>query len=655
MFQHSHAVALAFLLASAPLRVDAGWPFQSSEPSSNKVEGLVNVGALGLEGVSGTIAAFGDWNGDQSTDIFALSSDKRTLQIHLWNHKKAKYRSGFNLTTDDPIESVIPLDFNLDGHLDVLVWTQDQVEDGGWWGTKRTILNGKIYLGGGEKGGFQTDPISVDSITTVQPTIIDSTGRLRPDYLASPSGSKASKLQLFQNTLAGFNATDLPFNQPEKLCTLAEPHSNAYIDLNGDCLPDRDGTIDLVFPTCASHSSASGIGKTCSINIAYDKQKPLCSSGSSSWLSLGQLPIGSAGQQCRSLEQLCAADTGFNFDLNPDGDSFTSTPVSSLLPGTTSLLFSQPSRTSKLSPLIPLRVGDFDNDGFPDILASVVNATAVPAQGGIFESSRSKGVQIRLLQNVECTKKDKADDGACANGKYEAGRRKFKVVTGPVTDALSKIWDARGAAWLDIDENGTLDIVIMRSGKQDGQKTTFIKNNMFHDAFFLKALVLNGACGDQCEPTQGSKRYSPYGAVLPGVTFKFSTLTASGQRVPSQVSQLSQTSYLALQTPYSYFGLGRINNYVENLFVGTSLHSDIHYTNIEGVIPNSHVVLIPPFPDVGNETLSVKPNEDWHKSLFLHPGDWIKWVITVLIVVVILLAGVIYLLHQNEKVSRRGL
>lgn len=89
--------------------------------------------------------------------------------------------------------------------------------------------------------------------------------------------------------------------------------------------------------------------------------------------------------------------------------------------------------------------------------------------------------------------------------------------------------------------------------------------------------------------------------------------------------------------------------------MGTSLHSDIHYTNIEGVIPNSHVVLIPPFPDVGNETLSVKPNEDWHKSLFLHPGDWIKWVITVLIVVVILLAGVIYLLHQNEKVSRRGL
>jgi hypothetical protein len=67
MSHHSHAIALAALVAiSVPLQVDAIWPFQSNEPSVNKVEGLVNVGALGLEGVSGTIAAFGDWNGDQS-------------------------------------------------------------------------------------------------------------------------------------------------------------------------------------------------------------------------------------------------------------------------------------------------------------------------------------------------------------------------------------------------------------------------------------------------------------------------------------------------------------------------------------------------------------------------------------------------------------
>lgn len=68
--------------------------------------------------------------------------------------EQSQYRPSYNVSTSEPIASVVPLDFNLDGHLDVLVWTQDQVEDGGWWGTKRTILSGEIYLGGGENGWF---------------------------------------------------------------------------------------------------------------------------------------------------------------------------------------------------------------------------------------------------------------------------------------------------------------------------------------------------------------------------------------------------------------------------------------------------------------------------------------------------------------------
>lgn len=83
------------------------------------------------------------------------------------------------------------------------------------------------------------------------------------------------------------------------------------------------------------------------------------------------------------------------------------------------------------------------------------------------------------------------------------------------------------------------------------------------------------------------------------------------------------------------------------------MHADMHYTNVEGVIPNSHVVLIPPSPEANN-ALPVRANKDWHKSLYLHPGDWITWVILVLIAVVIVLAGVIYLLHSNEKVSQRA-
>jgi hypothetical protein len=73
--------------------------------------------------------------------------------------------------------------------------------------------------------------------------------------------------------------------------------------------------------------------------------------------------------------------------------------------------------------------------------------------GGIFGGPRSTGAQISLLQNVACGKKDQAEGGPCGGGKLPTRRRKLSVVSGAVTNALANIWDARGATWLDIDED----------------------------------------------------------------------------------------------------------------------------------------------------------------------------------------------------------
>jgi hypothetical protein len=37
-------------------------------------------------------------------------------------------------------------------------------------------------------------------------------------------------------------------------------------------------------------------------------------------------------------------------------------------------------------------------------------------------------------------------------------------------------------------EKGSLDMLVQRSGDQKNERITFIQNNIFHDAFFLKAL-----------------------------------------------------------------------------------------------------------------------------------------------------------------------
>ena len=82
---------------------------------------------------------------------------------------------------------------------------------------------------------------------------------------------------------------------------------------------DRDGTLDLIFPTCESFSTSTGVGHGCSINIAYNKQKPLCASASPGAGGLG------LEKNCRSPDALCVADPDFklNFQSSQDDDVFT--------------------------------------------------------------------------------------------------------------------------------------------------------------------------------------------------------------------------------------------------------------------------------------------------------------------------------------------
>lgn len=151
----------------------------------------------------------------------------------------------------------------------------------------------------------------------------------------------------------------------------------------------------------------------------------------------------------------------------------------------------------------------------------------------------------------------------------------------------------------------------------------------------------------------------PFGVSYSGASYKYTVLDTSGHRSAAQgesrramitrivlmwisVGQLSQTSYHSLQTPYSFFGLGRTNNYIENLFVGSTIHAKQHFINMEGVIPNSKVVILP----------SAKDGEAWKRQLFLRPGEWIPWVTLTVVVGTVLLAVIVFVLHLNEKVGR---
>jgi hypothetical protein len=55
-------------------------------------------------------------------------------------------------------------------------------------------------------------------------------------------------------------------------------------------------------------------------------------------------------------------------------------------------------------------------------------------------------------------------------------------------DALSSITDARVAVFVDLDEDGTLDIMVRRTGDQGAGRVLFVQNNFDYDAFFMKAI-----------------------------------------------------------------------------------------------------------------------------------------------------------------------
>ncbi|KAG2047539.1 hypothetical protein BDR06DRAFT_963815 [Suillus hirtellus] len=644
-------LTLTLLLLSPP--VASIWPFSPKQFTKNS---LLDAGLVGIND-GDRIVAFGDFNGDQFLDVLSVDSDQQTLSVYLWQHDVFSFKKVSSVRHPWPIHNVIPGDFTHDGKLDVLVMSSNRASS--------DRLDMTLYTGNHD-GTFASDSISVASSTLSEPIPVDIDGDMKIDLLgtAYSQGTYTAPFTVWRNIWNAsqspptlFELIDPPFTGNQ--CTLANPHSNAVIDLNGDCLADiflvcqdssgkksyqiwvnnkdsgfsldqsgdlpsgtqgisfadvdRDGTIDMVFPSCSSVSSA-GVGSGCFINIVYNKQLPLCTSPTSP-------AIGKQGRRtCRRPEELCTADPNFKFDLSTgsENDAYVQIPLSNLLPSspTSSLLVLD----TTYSPSIPLpvKLGDANLDGFPDLLLIVSNPS---------DQSRTP----KLLFSEPCAK----GLGGC--DEKGNGRRGFKLVT-KGAESLEAVKDARGVSFLDMDEDGTLDIIVQRNGQQKQGSVLFVQNNFYYDAFFLNAIVLNGACNNGwCTDSNGST-YSPFGVSYSGASYKYTVLDTSGRRTAAQVGQLPQTSYHSLLTPYSFFGLGRTNNYIENLFVGSTKHTQEHFINMEGVIPNSRVVIHPALGDGA-----------WRRELFLRPGAWVPWVTLTVVAATFILAGIVFVLHLNEK------
>lgn len=134
----------------------------------------------------------------------------------------------------------------------------------------------------------------------------------------------------------------------------------------------------------------------------------------------------------------------------------------------------------------------------------------------------------------------------------------------------------------------------------------------------------------------------PFGVNYPGSTAKLTVYDTKGNIRLISVAQLSQTADGHFPTPTFLVGLGRTNNYIEEMFVGMQRNQSLNWRKWSGIIPNAHVI-IHPYQSVDK----FAPNE-WYLELLINPAQHIKWVLLALIVNGVILSGFVMILRHLE-------
>jgi len=256
-----------------------------------------------------------------------------------------------------------------------------------------------------------------------------------------------------------------------------------------------------------------------------------------------------------------------------------------------------------------LRIGDYNLDGFPDLL------TVMTRQN---DSSKVAA----LLENVPC--------GGC---QYH---RRFKIA-----EKFHYVKNVTLAAFYDIYQDGNLDILIVSQTPSATYQITAIQNEVDTDVCFIKVLVLSGLCFPSCHELKGK----PYGVNQPGPFVSYKTTQLDGSPQKSCAAQLSQSSHFALQLPYTVFGLGQTPNFVDELYVGIPHSSNHEENNVHTwtfIIPNSQMIVIP---------LRRSYDIKWFNNLFVTPSHQVLLTCLALVATCVVIIVIIGGLHWKEKIA----
>jgi integrin alpha FG-GAP repeat containing protein 1 len=216
------------------------------------------------------------------------------------------------------------------------------------------------------------------------------------------------------------------------------------------------------------------------------------------------------------------------------------------------------------SETIPIvRFADLDSDGYPDLLITLM-ANSTPQ-----EVPTSKPFVYMNLQciNETCGTYNPAYT-SLANVTDMRYYNPYPLNLFSVALSTINITNVRAMATYDFYQDGKQDFFINYYEVKKNKPTTYfiasILNNYPIDAFSLKLLCLNGVQSSTKATTN-----------MFGVTYELKVTTLSGEYRHAVANQQFQLAHQALQSPNVIVGLGRTNNYVQDLTVGLTQNVQI--------------------------------------------------------------------------------
>ncbi|XP_063359549.1 T-cell immunomodulatory protein isoform X2 [Cydia amplana] len=542
----------------------------------------------------GIIAAFGDFNSDELTDAFVIKNGS-SVEVYLAHDKEPFLRpSIFSCNFSNIIvTSVVPGDYDGDAYMDILLTTQTV-------NTSKSEVHEVRIIWGGMPSLNCSDALLVKAITVGQPLVMDYNRDMTLDLFGLNTQNQRV-FWIFDKTRT--TPKEVPMGdtlfKPIKL-----PHSHSFLDVNDDDAADLLVTTKLDVELWLSKEN-DGFRFNNSIELLvghptiYGQTLFLDVALSGEFFLV--IPV-CYDTQCINSTILIYDNRQWH-DLQVDFND-----------GKGTVWRFVPPRNELYLDVITMRSGDYNMDGYPDILMTL-------------SPVNSNETRAFLLHNAACT---------YAECKFH---RTFQVQWDIFNTFGS---DIVMATFYDFYMDGVLDIIYSKKNATTQKYTMHAyRNELEYDTNFIKVIVVTGLTNKKVPVINGTlyNRKLTFGTNLPGPKISYNTWSQEGTYRTGACAQLSQSAYNALQLPYSIFGLDRTPNFVDTLNVGLSGFSK-SWTQI---IPNSQIVVIPAPPN--------DPSQ-WRAQLFVTPSKLILKSVFVLTAIIVTIIGCVLYLHWKERNDR---